>query len=885
MKNSFPSLSHYYLVVMLIFNVGTVKSVPADPNPIKLCQPNGDTISIRLKGDEHYHQVETEDGYTLVESSNKTLEYATQDAEGNLVSSHITAKNKANRNDNERKTLSRISQHLQASPQQKSSRLKSSPAPQEAKVKSSSNAVTGKKKVLCILIGFTDMPFKKTKAEFENLFNKPGYNVNGGTGSVRDFYLEASYNQLELNTTVVGPYTASKDWAYYGSNVPSQDANCNELIVEACQLADPTVNFADYDNDGDGVVDQVIVIHAGYEEGAGGGANSIWSHEGGLYPSIILDGKSISKHCIVSELSSNQGSNIVNIGPICHEFGHCLGAADFYDTNHDVDGSYNGTGYWDLMAAGMWNNNGCTPAHPNAYIKSAVYGWTNAKTLKTGQSVQILNSTKNTNQFYRINSLTPGEYYLLENKQQVGFDSYVSDHGMLIYHVDSAYNAIHGLGGDNCINCTSHQGTYIVASGSSTPNGVSNSWNCTYPSASNFTSFTDNTTPNMKSWAGDNTYAPLTNITENTVTKIIGLDFKGGVPGVAPSTQASNLTLSNLKYGSLTLNWKRGNGDGVIILARESTPISTTPFDGVHYLSNAKFGTASCQLGGAYVVYNGAGNSVDVSELKFGTTYYFSAYEYKGVSVAYKSPSLDANASTLGGSVCNIATNHNTKTYCSKVQFNTISQVSQIVPGVYNNYLDYTNSRTNVTPGSTYPLSVTLTTLSGMVYSKAWIDWNRNGSFDDAGESYDLGSVYSPDYYTPPLTVNVAVPSNEALGIIPMRVSCKKTSNFGSCDGGAITGEMQVQDYLLNVLSGIPTTVREGEESILKVYPNPVSEVLRIEGISSFSNINFQIFDIHGQLVKTGSINPSNSISVSDLPQGMYFLKLENGMLAKFIKH
>jgi M6 family metalloprotease-like protein len=880
MKKSFLVLSHYLFLVMLIFNVGTIKSVPANPNPIKVCQPNGDTISVRLKGDEYSHQVETEDGYTLVESGNNTLEYATQDAQGNLVSSHVMAKNKANRTDNERKTLSRISQHLQASPQQKSPRLKSSHAPLQAKVKSSSNAVTGKKKLLCILIGFTDKPFVKTKAEFENLFNKPGYNVNGGTGSVRDFYLEASYNQLELNTTVVGPYTASKDRAYYGSN-------SNQLIQEACQLADPTVNFADYDNDGDGWVDQVIVIHGGYSGETSGIANDIWSYRGGLNQVLSLDGKSLVSFCTVSELDKpNNGSNIAVIGPVCHEFGHCLGAWDYYDTNGDTDGNYRGTGWYDLMSIGVWANGAKTPAHPNAYVKTSVFGWSNAKTIKTGQSLQILNSTQNTNQYYRINAFTPGEYYLLENKQQLGFDRYVTDHGMLVYHVDSTYISVAG----NCINCTNHQGMYIVPSGSKEFNGVETSANssyCPFPSAYNITSFTDNTTPNMKSWASDNTYAPLTNITENPVTKIINLDFKGGVPGVAPSTQATNLTVSNLSYGSLTLNWKRGNGDGVIILARESTPISTPPSDGVHYLSNPKFGTTSCQLGGAYVVYTGVGTSVDISGLKMGTTYYFSAYEYKGVSVAYKSPSLDANASTLGGSVCNIAANHNTMTYCSKVAFNTISQVSEIVPGVYNNYLDYTNSRTNVVQGSTYPLSVTLTILmkpTGLVYSKAWIDWNRNGSFDDTGETYDLGSVYT-NFNTPPLTVNVAIPSNAALGFARMRVTCKETSNFGSCDGGAITGEMQVQDYMLNVVSGTPTTVSEGDEPILKIYPNPVSEVLRIEGISSFSNLNFQIFDIHGQLVKTGSINNSNSISVSDLSQGMYFLKLENGMLAKFIKH
>ena len=110
--------------------------------------------------------------------------------------------------------------------------------------------------------------------------------------SVYDFFYESSYGQLRLNVDVFGPYTASNTMAYYGANdVSGNDLRPRELVTEAVNLADAGgANFALYDNDGNGTVDGVYVIYAGYGEEAGGGADCIWAHAWGITP-VTKDGK------------------------------------------------------------------------------------------------------------------------------------------------------------------------------------------------------------------------------------------------------------------------------------------------------------------------------------------------------------------------------------------------------------------------------------------------------------------------------------------------------------------------------------------------------------------------------------------------------------------
>ena len=461
---------------------------------------------------------------------------------------------------------------------------------------------TGDRKLICILIGFTDKAFTKTQADFNSLFN-------GATGSVKDYYLENSYNQFNLTVDVAGPYTASQNMAYYGANDASgYDIRPGELVLEAINLADPDVNYAEYDNDNDGWVDGVYIIYAGYGEEAGGGANAIWAHAWSLASAVTKDGVKLQKYSCSAELRGNSGTNITNIGVICHEFGHVLGAPDYYDTNYSTGGQYEGTGNWDMMAGGSWNNDGATPAHHNGFTKTKVYNWAPVVTLNQPVTVTLQQATYNSNSFYQINTTTANEYFFIENRQQQGFDAYIPGHGMIIYHVHATVNQNFS---SNDINATHPQKMYPVCASAtmdptSTPSsyGSINSSGCAWPYGTTKTSFTDNTLPSSKSWAGSNTNKPITNIVRNTADKTVTFNFMGGGGGIYTTTftvtDAGNTPISG---ASILVNSQtiitNASGVATISLANGTYPYTVSKDGYVNGTGNA--------------VVNGANLSINVT--------------------------------------------------------------------------------------------------------------------------------------------------------------------------------------------------------------------------------------------------------------------------------
>ncbi|MHC1703243.1 MAG: M6 family metalloprotease domain-containing protein [Tenuifilaceae bacterium] len=552
-KNLHKSLFWFFLFFAgLIANQAL--AVSAYPYPVKITQSDGTVITVILQGDERVKWAHSSDGYSLLLNQKGVYEYAVIDMKGDLTPSGVKANNVEARTENEKSLLQKLSKGLTYSKDQVSM-MKSI---YEIKVSESQKAfpTTGARKLVCILMGYKDKAFTKTQADLNNLFNQVGYTAGGATGSVKDFYNENSYNQFNLTVTVAGPFTAANNMSYYGANDASgNDVNPRALVTEAVTLADPTVNFADFDNDGDGSVDGVYIIYAGYGEEAGGGADCIWAHAWSI-STVTKDGKSISKYSCSAELSGNSGTTLTGIGVICHEFGHVLGAPDYYDTNYSTGGQFDGTGKWDMMASGSWNNNGITPAHHNVYTKVKVYGWATATVLSSAANITVNHAEVNQS-FYQINSTTAGEYWLIENRQKVGFDAYLPGNGLLIYHVHSGIATAQT---SNIINTTYPQKMYPVCANATTnpgttasTYGIINGAGCPFPGSGAKTSFTDATTPNMKSWAGANTAKPITNIVENTTTKTVTFSFMGGsVNPTAPT--ATTVAASGISTTTATIN-------------------------------------------------------------------------------------------------------------------------------------------------------------------------------------------------------------------------------------------------------------------------------------------------------------------------------------------
>lgn len=527
-----------------------VYGVSAYPNSITLTQPDGSKITVYLRGDEHLKWAQTVDGYSVMRNGSGVFEYAKLDASQNMIPSGVMARDLQERNNDDIQVLSRIPKGLTYSASQVG--MAKNITRQSMRRTYKSAQILGNRKYLCILVGFSDKAFTKTKADYENLLNQTGYTAEGAAGSVFDYYKENSYGQLNLSFTVAGPFTASHNISYYGANNnQGVDVNPEALVTEAVKLADPTVDFSEFDNDKDGSVDGVYIVYAGFGEDSGASASTIWAHTSSIQP-ITLDGKTVSDYACSSELRGTIGSGINRIGVICHEFGHILGAMDFYDTNYTANGSYEGTGNWDIMGNGSWNNNGITPAHHNPYDKIFVYGWAQAKTFTSGSVITLYDAELNNNSFYIVNTSTSNEYFLFENRQKQKFDTYIPGHGMIIYHVDGNFIS---TAGDE-INIGSHQGLYPVCANATglppTIYGVINGAGLPFPGTGNRTSFTDFTIPNSLSWASAKTNAPITNITEDVTNKTVSFT----APVIPPRPLASVATLaSNVIQSSFNANW------------------------------------------------------------------------------------------------------------------------------------------------------------------------------------------------------------------------------------------------------------------------------------------------------------------------------------------
>jgi len=805
--------------MVLSFSQNEAKAEPADPTPIEFKQPDGTFVTIKLKGDEKMSWAETPDGYTLLCNDKGGWEYAIKDKAGNLKISGVLAHKVGQRTSVEVGLLKRLEKKAQYSLAQTNSLKQAWESKHRSRELEGTGSFfktggkktldknglksaevftpSGVKKLLMILIQYQDVKFTKTQADFAGLMNTPGYTGNGAHGSVRDYFLEASYGNFDLTTTVAPHiYTAAHNMAYYGADVDGDHSpKADELMAEAVLAADADgIDFSQYDNDGDGSVDGIYVVFAGYSQATGGSTDAIWPHAGTISPALTCDGKTVSKYSCSNELTGGSGTNITTIGVICHEFGHVCGAPDYYDTDYGTDGEFDGTGGWDVMDVGLYcgSPSGSRPAHFNPFEKIRA-GWVTPTLLTNATSLTIPDITTNP-VVYQYNTSTDDEYFLMENRQQSGFNTDIPGHGLMIYHYSKSIWSVSR-------NKTSPQGFYPVCASSTTnPTTSSNATSygnistagCPFPGTSAKNSFTDETTPSAKSWAGNNSFKPITGITEDNTAKTVSLTFMGGNSCTPPTSQVTNLTISNIQENELTLNWTRGNGDKVIVLARRNSEVKTTPLNGTAFNANSSFGAGDLIDASTYVVYNGTGSGVTITDLLKNSTYYFAVFEYNTTNNCYLEPALTGSATTPGCSACIPTATAKGSFGITNVSFNTINNTSNYSESAYTNYAE---TITNVIAGSTYTLTVSTYSYSDQsVYTKAWIDWNNDCTFQSS-EEYDLGSNVNEGV----VTKQILVPANAHSGFVTMRIRTKYNSVPTSCNE---MSNSEAEDYTLKVVGG-----------------------------------------------------------------------------------
>lgn len=485
------------LIVALLAFTCPSRSVPAKRGVWRtVTLSNGLTIKARLCGDEHAHWWQAEDGSCFdVDSLGKGKAVVPQELMSK-ARSRMAARRQAARRANAKKTSQRIATN------------------------GNTGKFQGQRHGLIILVNFADSKFNTSKfgptqTLYYRIANETNYGENNFKGSISDYFKAQSGGQFLLDFDVAGPVTLPHGYSYYGQNDDDgYDKRPTEMVKEACQAVDGSVDFSKYDWDGDGEVEEVFVVYAGNgEHDTNNQPNLIWPHMDNLAnygEQLTLDGVTINTYACASELNGDK--TLSGIGTFCHEFSHCMGFPDMYDTASD--GNNFGMGSWDLMDYGSYNGDGYVPAGYSGYEKM-VCGWTTPIELDKPMTVNGMERLADMGQTYIIyNKGNRNEYYILENRQQSGFDKYLPGSGLLIERVDYDKDIWEW----NAVNTTN--GGYYPE-GSSTPsyndhqritifhanNIEDDDNNATYPYAS-LDSLTDSSQPAATVWNAnaDGTY-------------------------------------------------------------------------------------------------------------------------------------------------------------------------------------------------------------------------------------------------------------------------------------------------------------------------------------------------------------------------------------------
>ena len=517
-------------IMAMLYGIAIFYARPAYRGTTRVTQPDGSSVTIRLVGDEYLHYNTTTDGYSLVRCDDGAYVYAQLNVEGQLEPTSLLAHDVSERTAEEHYYLEKVGK-LIPQPTVQMTEMQHQNRAQRARTLSQNRASLydySQFRGLVLLVEYNDCSFRYDDYAdiMEDMINADDYTGNdrtnfyaGGnvrcTGSIRDYYRDNSNGIFVPTFDVVGPVQVNRS-QYYANGTQ----NGVQLMIDACTAADSQVNFSDYDVDGDGVVDMIYFIFAGLGSYVqGNDSRLLWPHQFDISYSrnVRKDGVYLGRYACSNELfGSTDWSVLEGIGTMCHEFSHVLGLPDFYDTGNQYNGECVNPDTWSLMASGADLNYGRTPCGFSLFERYAL-GFATPQVISEAGSYS-LEALHSSNTGYRLNTQVSKESFFIENRQKTKWDAGLPGHGMLIFRVDSTKASVWEY--ENTVNDNPNHPYYeLLRAGGVKSDAYSVSAGTgsdPFPGTRNVTTINNETSPNLKTWAGKLSNFGFRNIRESS---------------------------------------------------------------------------------------------------------------------------------------------------------------------------------------------------------------------------------------------------------------------------------------------------------------------------------------------------------------------------------
>ena len=546
-------LKQYILILFVLLYGVDLAAIPARIRQRTLTQPDGYSFVALLQGDEWNHTRTTLDGCSIIYDADGYYSYARYDADGRIFSSgvHVGADAPAEVIAESRRIPYEQKTWLAARRRNPINTLWN----QRPNIIRRLNALHPETKAggsvtkhgIIILANFKKLNFTYTKADFENIIK------GAGDATALAYFNDQFGGRYDFQFDIFGPVNLPEEYSYYGANdSDGNDALAHEMIIHACDALDAQVDFSKYDDDGDGEIDNVFVFYAGEDAADQASEDHVWSHQWYVFDGAgekhSYDGKLLNNYACTSELmvSSLTGRlTMASIGTFCHEYTHTFGLPDYYDSDYKDSGGV-ADGIWSslaLMCAANMNNDSHTPPNYNA-LERMELGLSDPVPLTAGN--YTLEPIQNNGLYYIVYADDPNEYYLIECRNNKGWDAYLNGSGMLIYHVDksdrnsgystgerrnvtAAYrwdiNEVNARPDHQCADLVEADATITGIYASTSWDGLPRVERRAFWPYGDVTSFTSVSTPAFTFWSGAQSTLALTNIArsgENVTFTVIG---------------------------------------------------------------------------------------------------------------------------------------------------------------------------------------------------------------------------------------------------------------------------------------------------------------------------------------------------------------------------